>query len=216
MNKLDLTVQSREGTKSSGNRRALREGRLPSVIYGGGGEHTPRPVYLDRVEFEKLTAQIHTATIFNLKVDDGKSERAIIKMLQRDPVTDRVIHIDFIRVTDKPVVIRVPVVSVGIAPGTRRGGRLSPIERSLMVRCKPDDMPDKIEVNVTKLDLGGMIRVGDLTPPPGVEFTAPPRLVLFTMTTARGMKEEAETPGDAPDAAAGADKAAAKPAGKSA
>lgn len=209
MNKLDLNVQTREASKSRGNRRALREGRLPSVIYGGGADQGPRAVYLDRVEFEKLSAQVHTATIFNLKLNDGKSERVIIRMLQRDPVTDRVIHIDFVRVTDKPVEIKVPVVSVGIAAGTRRGGRLSPVERSLMVRCQAESMPDRIEVDVTRLDLGQSIRLGEQTPPAGVTFLGSERLVLFALTTARGMKDEDEKPAGAAAAAPEGEKAPA-------
>lgn len=139
--------------------KALRaEGLVPCVLYGGEVVvHFAAPV----AEFRKI---IYTPNVYmiNLQID-GKETMAIVQATQFNPVTDEVMHIDFLQISeDKPVKIDVPVKLEGFAKGIQQGGKLKLNLRTLRVKALSKDLPDFITLDVTNLGLGESTRVGDI------------------------------------------------------
>lgn len=141
--------------------KALRkEDKIPAVIYGG--ENT------DSIHFTVTNSDVrklvYTPEIFLIDLTiDNKAYKAILKDIQFDPVTDKILHIDFLHVFEKkPIVIDVPVVLDGLAEGVRAGGKLSLDLRKLKVKALYDNVPEQIHINVEKLALGKSIQVGEL------------------------------------------------------
>lgn len=141
--------------------KALRkEDKIPAVIYGG--EST------DSIHFTVTNSDVrklvYTPEIFLIDLTiDNKAYKAILKDIQFDPVTDKILHIDFLHVFEKkPIVIDVPVVLDGLAEGVRAGGKLSLDLRKLKVKALYDNVPEQIHINVEKLALGKSIQVGEL------------------------------------------------------
>ena len=140
--------------------KALRAtGTVPCVIYGAGENKN------FQVKMEDVRKLIYSPEIFVVNLDiDGKSCKAIMKELQFHPVTDRVLHIDFLQVSeDKEIVMNVPVKLQGLAEGVRLGGKLSQEMRSLKIKGLYTNIPEFLTVNVEKLGLGKTIQVRELS-----------------------------------------------------
>ncbi len=146
------------GKKASKNLR--KEEKIPCVLYGCGKENVNFVVKQSSVR--KL---IYTPEIFEVKlIISGKKYRAVIKELQFHPVTDAIMHIDFLEVDDvKPIVFKVPVKTEGLAVGVRAGGKLTLDSRRLAVRALCKDIPEFLTVNVENLEVGKSIKAGDLS-----------------------------------------------------
>lgn len=160
MKTFELKGSKREDLGKKATKALRVAGNIPAVIYGGDSKDAIHFVVTNS-DVRKL---IYTPEIFlvNLTID-GKSCKAILKDIQFHPVTDNILHIDFLQVTEKkPIVIDVPVVLDGLADGVRAGGKLSLDLRKLKVRAKYDKVPEKVHINVENLALGKSIQVGDL------------------------------------------------------
>ncbi|NCA78765.1 MAG: 50S ribosomal protein L25/general stress protein Ctc [Sphingobacteriia bacterium] len=173
------------GKKSS---KAARANELvPCVIYGG--EHS---MYFE-VKESDLRKLIYTPNIYvvNLNID-GKTTEAILKEIQFHPVSDRILHIDFLEVSDdKPIVMEVPVKLEGLAVGVRAGGKLGLEMRKLKVKALHKDIPELITINVENLELGKTIQVKSIKIDK-LEFLNAPDCVICSVKTtrvARGMEE---------------------------
>ncbi len=195
----------------TGNGRALRrEGLMPAILYGPGTESVPLSVNIS--EFEKALKNSKTRmaqTVFNLNTQNGKRS-AMVKELQRHPMTGAFLHADFYEVAmDRKVKVKVPVTTKGIAKGIDFGGMLQVIRRELDVRCFPNEIPNRIEIDVTELNVGDANHVKDLKPEGNIEIIEDAE---FTVLTLLGKKAEKETV--AAESAEGEDAAAAPAATK--
>ncbi|SMO35351.1 50S ribosomal protein L25/general stress protein Ctc [Solitalea koreensis] len=137
------------------------EGNVPAVLYGGK-EQTH---FL--VSAADLKPLIYTAEAMFVELDiDGVKKRAIVKDTQFHPVTDLLLHVDFLELfEDKLVAMELPIKLVGTSPGVRIGGKLNQKYRKLKVKGLPKDFIDAIEINIEKLELGKNIRVGEISLP---------------------------------------------------
>ncbi|MSU47465.1 MAG: 50S ribosomal protein L25 [Lacunisphaera sp.] len=171
MKKYQLTVTPREGTGRSASRRLRKAEKIPAILYG---KHTkPENVAIAAPEFTKLLKEIAgRATLIELKRDAGITALSFLQEIQRDPITDRYLHVDLHEVKEnEKMVINVTIHVVGEAYGVKtEGGILGTASHRLRIRCFPKDLPAFIEVNVTNLKVGGAIHVGELKPITGVEF----------------------------------------------
>jgi large subunit ribosomal protein L25 len=162
--------------------KAVRnEGRVPCVIYGSGEQHH---FSVKHVDMEKL---IYTPNVYMINLDiEGKAVKSIIQDIQYHPVTDRIVHVDFIELADdKKVKMNIPVNLVGRAPGVLNGGKLQQIYRKLKVVGYPKDMPDTIEVDINALKIGMAVRVRDISVD-GIELLNAPSAVVCSVKMARG------------------------------
>ena len=161
MKTFELKGEIREGFGKKAAKAYRREGLIPCVVYGGHDEQNLNFV----VKQGDVRSLIYTHEVFLVNLDLGKTKmQSIVKETQFHPVKDDVLHIDFLHVfEDKPVVIEIPVRLKGLAAGVRAGGKLSLDIRKLKVKALPSKLPQELEVDVTKLELGKSIQVGDLS-----------------------------------------------------
>jgi large subunit ribosomal protein L25 len=137
-----------------------REGRVPGVFY----LHNEKNIAID-VRALDLRPLIYTAEthIVDLRLSDGSREKCVLREVQFDPITDKVIHFDLqgLVMTEK-IRIEVPIVLEGSSPAVRAGGVLNHILHKIDVECLPGDMPEHISVDISTLGVGAMVTVGDL------------------------------------------------------
>lgn len=136
-----------------------RENLVPCVYYGNGVENTLFTV--SARDLEKIT---NTPNSYIIELDvDGKKQLAVLREIQYHPVTDKALHVDFFAVKeDKPVVIDIPVAISGNSIGVRQGGKLMVSTRKLKVSGMIKDLPDRLNIDITDLNLGKQIVAGDL------------------------------------------------------
>ena len=170
---LNASLRTDLGTGASRRLRRLGE-QLPGILYGG--EDAPQPVTLSANELTKAMQQeAFFSQIVNVRVD-GAEQQALVRDLQLHPVSEKVLHVDFLRVdADKPIHTRVPLhfVNEDKCVGVRTGG--GSIAHNLVdveVSCLPKDLPEFIEVDVVALEVGQALHLSDLSLPAGVMVVA--------------------------------------------
>ena len=212
-----LEAQPRE----RGNPRELRrKGLIPGVVYGPG---INVPVVFKQKDLEELLHKITRSSRIKLNLN-GQTLDTFIKEIQRDALTDRLIHIDLYKPpAAKPIKLRVPLVIRGEAKGRHAGGVLQQLREVIEIKGLPERIPEKIEINVTDLDIGDAIHasalkleeVEILTPPdsPLVTVVAPRKEEELAPAVAAAVPGAEAAPGEAVPAAEGAPAATAPEAG---
>jgi len=184
-----------------------KEFKVPCVVYGGKKQ-------IHFVAEEKVLMKImHTpvAHIFELSID-GQKHSTIVQDVQYHPVTDRMLHVDFMEIVpEKPVIIGIPIKVTGVAPGVLRGGRLVKKMRKLVVKALVQYLPDEIPLSIDGLEIGDSVKVSDMVME-NVSFLDAPSSVILGVRTARAVVEEI-VPGAEGAAAAIAAAPVAAPAG---
>lgn len=199
MSDLTIEVKKRERTGKGGSRESRRNGMIPGVVYGGGKESVP--IQLDRKTFvELMNKKVEGENpIFLLKLTDSGQERhAILRDLQRDPVSRMVIHLDFQRIDmTQKVHVTVPIELVGTAVGVKtEGGLIEFITRELKIEALPGDIPGHIDLDISELHVGQHIEARDVQLPQGVVLFDEPEKVIVTLghvrTEEKGAEDRAE------------------------
>jgi len=210
MKKVSLSGSLRENVGKKDAKMHRKEFKVPCVMYGGKEQ-------VHFVADEKALMKVmHTpvAHIFELSVG-GKKHQTIVQDVQYHPVTDRMLHVDFMEIIpEKPVTIGIPIKVTGTAPGVLRGGKLVKKMRKLVVKALVQYLPDELIVSIDGLEIGDSRKVSDMVLE-NVTFLDAPSSVILGVRTARAVVEEA-VPGAEGAAAAGAAApaaAAAAPAG---
>ena len=164
MKTYDLRTTQRNTFGKSSARALRRHGFIPAVLYGPSRESVPltiSPLDLDKIYKASGTERV----ILNLIIENGgtRNVTAVVKEVQASPVTGQYLHIDFHEISlNEEIVVNVSVEVTGRSKGVERGGLLQVVRYELEVSCLPTDMPDKIEIDVTSLDIGGSIHIGDI------------------------------------------------------
>ncbi|QIA08935.1 50S ribosomal protein L25/general stress protein Ctc [Draconibacterium halophilum] len=175
--------------KSLGKKDAKKlrlEEKAPAVLYG-----SDEPVHFS-VSFAELRQLVYTPSVYLIDLDiDGTVYKALMQDIQWHPVDEVVLHVDFLQINDdKSIKINVPVKVEGFAKGIKKGGKLNTTLRRLSVRALAANLPDTIDIDVTKLDIGETIKVGDLNLP-GVELLDPKSNVIVSVSITRAAKSAA-------------------------
>jgi large subunit ribosomal protein L25 len=209
---MEATLDSlkRESFGKNEARRLRAQGRIPAVLYGGqkAGE-SAEPIAVDpKVLMRILHSDSGLNTLISLNVN-GSSTRVLVKEYQVDPVTHKLLHVDFYRIAmDKVLTVTVPVVVKGEPKGVKQqGGVLDFVHRDVEVECLPADIPDKIEIDVSELLLNESIRVRDIAPNPKFKLLTEGDVMLVHVM----MPKVEEPEPTAVDAAAAATAAPAEP-----
>lgn len=158
MKSIALTGNKRAERGSSNANTLRKEEKVPCVIYGGKENiHFT----INEIAFSKI---INTHEVYFVDLDiDGTKIKTIIQDVQFHPVTDRVIHVDFLEVTDdKPIIVNLPVFTTGASKGVLNGGKLRMVTRKLKVKGLSSAIPEKIELDITNLKIGQSIKVADV------------------------------------------------------
>ena len=206
-----LEVRERAERGSAQVRRLRRQGLIPGVLYGSG--HEPRAITVPERDLRRaLTGSHGLHQILDVVLEGQKTAHAsILKDYQLDPVRGRVTHVDLQEVRlDRPIHATVAIDLVGDSAGVREGGVLSQAMREIAVEALPMEVPDRIELDVSGLAIGGALRISDLPALRGVVYLDDPETVVATVL--HQMREvEAEELPEGEEAAAGAE-AEAEPA----
>ncbi|MGC4069869.1 MAG: 50S ribosomal protein L25 [Polyangiaceae bacterium] len=205
LTKVAVTRRGEHGKSEAA--RLRREGQIPAVAYWKGEKALTMAVAPKQL-VEVLGSERGRNTVLELNVEGGESFPVLLADFQYHPVSRKLLHADFLRIAlDTPVDVDVPLITTGKCIGVTNGGTLHVVFRKLPVRCLPKDIPVKITLDITDLDVDGHIAVKDLPLAEGVSVRlAPTQTVVAVVTEAGGE-------GDAPAAAAAdAGKAAAAPA----
>lgn len=190
-----ITAQTRDEIGKGAARTARRGGRVPGILYGHGEESMALSV--DARELQKL---VSTISVDNTIVDldmDGESYKVLIRELQKHPFRDEFLHIDFFHVTmDEKIHVEIPILLTGVSTGVKnKGGVLDHQLRELEVYCLPGNIPEKVEIDVSELDIGDSVHVGDITLPDIEILTDLDRSVVAVLApTVIEEEEEEEEP----------------------
>ena len=187
-----LSAQKRENTGKGANRRSRQEDVIPGVFYSAIGDNIAIQIPLRALA--KVYAQVKRTTVFNLEIEDNGKKAiypALVWQVQRDPVKNSFTHIDFYGVDlDKPVKVTVPVEFTGTARGTKVGGKLETYREEVRLIAKPLEMPARVVVDVTPMDLGTTIHVADLALPEGVSAAYDANYAIVSVLIPGGTDEE--------------------------
>src|SRR5438270_9169296 len=164
-----LAAKTREKSGKGPARQLRMKGLIPAVCYGPYDK--PLHVAIDPEAIKKAIATPHKFnTVIKLQID-GETRTVLFKDFEKDPVGGEILHADFLEVRmDKDVVVNVPVILIGKPVGVTEGGILQQVARTLPVLCKPSDIPEKIEVDVSNLAIAESLHIKDVKAPAGVQF----------------------------------------------
>lgn len=187
MAEVTLEVERRETTGKEVAKKLRREGRVPAVVYGA--HRDPVAITVDRKAVSELIqkGEHGIRSVFLLKMAGTDQQRhAMIKEVTIDPISRKMMHIDFVRVLmDEKVRVTIPVHLNGTAFGVKEGGLLDWQIREIHIECFPNAIPDSIEVDVAPLGVHDYLRVKDLTAGEGVKVLDDPERVVVGVTVAR-------------------------------
>jgi len=170
-----LTAEGRSDVGKGASRRLRRlSGRIPGIVYGGGNAAVP--ITLSENELGKaMQSESFFSQILNVKIDGG-DQQAVVRDVQRHPATERVQHIDFLRIrADRVIQVSVPIhflnedICVGVKTG---GGNIQHSMTELEVSCLPADLPEFVELDMAEFDIGDIAHISDIKLPEGVTSVA--------------------------------------------
>ncbi|SIO08828.1 50S ribosomal protein L25/general stress protein Ctc [Vannielia litorea] len=186
----DLIAEARTGTGKGAARQARRDGMVPGIVYGGGAD----PVAIN-LPFNKLLTTLRAgrfmSTLFNLKVEGQEDVRVICRGVQRDVVKDLPVHVDFMRLKRTSRVnlfIPVEFENEGAAPGLKKGGVLNAVRPEVELMVTAGDIPEKLVVDLTGLDIGDTVTISSITLPQGTRPTIDRDFVIANISAPSGLR----------------------------
>lgn len=195
----NLAVEPRERAGKGSSRAARRAGRIPAVVYGD--KKAPEMITIARNELVRLMSRgTFLTSLFEIELN-GKKQRVLPRDLQLDPVYDKPLHVDFLRLSKgATVVIEVPVQFTGEdeCPGLKRGGVLNVVRHTIECTCPAEAIPDRLQVSLVGLEINDSIHISGITMPEGVEPTIADRdFTVATVVAPSGLKTEEEEAAEA-------------------
>ncbi len=184
MKSIAISGSRRENVGKRDAKELRYEGKVPAVLYGGA----------DQIHFAVSAADlkglVYTPDVHFVDIDvEGTKAKAILQDIQFHPLTEQILHVDFLRLNDtKPFVMEIPVKLTGTSPGVKMGGKLIQKLRKLRVKAFPKDMPQYVEVPMESLELGKSVRVGELNFP-NFQITNNADDTLVSVVMSRALKQ---------------------------
>jgi len=170
------------------SKKLRNEGQVPCVIYSKGKD----PSHLS-VNYNELRKIIYSPNVYILNVNIGeKAYNTIIRDIQFHPLSDNILHVDFLELTENELVsLEIPVQLNGNSIGVRNGGTLNLVMRKLLIKSLPKNLPDVIDIDITDLKIGSSIRISDIKNE-SYQFLQPENGVIVSVKTSRNVAEEQE------------------------
>ena len=192
-----LRVKPRKRIGKSGAREVRKEGNIPAILYGQGEDPVPLVVSPDELR-RALSNSAGINTILELEIDDSEvpeKKFSMVQEIQRDPLKNRVIHLDFLAIDmKKSVRVKVPVNTQGRSEGERRGGKLEKLMRTIDLECLPGDIPDSIEIDVSDLEMGDFVDINGISFGEGVAPLRSESEKVVQVVAQRAQEEEVDEP----------------------
>ena len=192
MKEINVAGKKREGLGKKASKLLRKEGLVPCNLYGEAREEGKPVAKAFACTVAELRKAVYTPNVYIVNLDiEGEAHKAVIKELQFHPVTDALLHVDFYEVNDeKPITIGIPVKLNGLAQGVRDGGKINLSIRKINVTAPYKQIPEQLEIDVTDLQLGKSIKVGQLSFE-GIEIATSPEVVVCSVKTTRASKSAA-------------------------
>jgi len=187
-----LQFQSRKIGSHGDLQDVRRSQRIPAVVYGGNGEN--QSISVDLKEFVTLWNKIKSeATLVDLKDEENKGHKVLVRDIQKDPVKDTILHIDFQEVFEsRPIRTKTAIRYVGESPGIRNeGGTLDASHHTIKVECLPGNLPASVEISLDDMHVGDRKHVSDLPALEGVKYLENKDVVLVTIAGSKRKASEA-------------------------
>ena len=190
MQQVRLEAQKRETAGKGAARGMRRAGNLPGVLYGRKNEVIP--IQINSRRFQDFLHNYGANAFINLEIADHGTENVMVKEIQRDPVSNQLLHTDLLRISmDEPITSAATIVLVGSAPGIQEGGILEFPHRELTLHCLPALLPEEIEVDISELDIDDRLSVEDISLPEEIEILDDPNTRIVAIVPPR-IEEEPE------------------------
>ena len=173
MNEFEVVARPRDALGTGASRRLRREGRVPGVLYGGGRDAVAISMEENHIS-RQLANEAFAAHVLTVKTG-GEESQAVLKSVQRDPVTNRPAHMDFQRISaESELHMKVPLhfMNEEACKGKKAGGIITHLLVEVEVGCLPKNLPEYIEVDMAALDVGGSVHLSELVLPEGVRLMA--------------------------------------------
>ncbi|MGC8494307.1 MAG: 50S ribosomal protein L25 [Syntrophobacteraceae bacterium] len=192
---LELEAVQRQRTGKGGARSVRRDQMVPAVLYGPKTPSTPLSV--SSAVLEKFLRETRSESkLINLKVEGGEPRQVLIREIQTHPFRRRFLHVDFYEVPlDQEITVEVTVELVGDSIGVQKGGELNLIQRTLAVRCLPNQIPESIRIDISKLDLGDVLHVEELVAESSYVFDDAPSTGVVSIESPESAAPAAEGSG---------------------
>jgi large subunit ribosomal protein L25 len=191
MEQARLEVQLREGKGKGAARATRRAGFVPAIVYGHKIE--PSAIRLPERTLRRFLLTQGENVIINMNLGEGEDETVIVKEIQIDPVTRQILHADFMRVSlEERIITHIPINLVGTAPGVVAGGVQEFPLRELQVECQVGLLPEHIEVDISSLEIGDQICVGDVKPEVEMVVLDDPTTIVITIAAPSVLEVEEE------------------------
>ncbi len=183
-----MKASSRSETRTKGAKAVRAAGKIPAVVYGGD------TVSHVSIEFNELRHAIYTPEFKLIDLEmDGKTVSCIVKDIQFHPVTEEVVHVDFLQlIPGKSIKVEVPVRFEGVSPGIREGGKLTQKLRRIAIKTTPEHLVDELVIDISELMLGFSVRVSDAIVGEGIEVLNTPNIPVASVEVPRALKTEEE------------------------
>ncbi len=195
MEKVTLAAKVRKTISKAARSQSRQSGNVPGIYYAKNVDPIAVEVFENSINPLVFTAETH---LISLQLDNGQSYDCVIKDVQFDPVTDRIVHFDLLGLSaTQTIELEIPVALHGSAVGVKDGGLLQQVLHKLQIECLPQDIPQHIDIDITNLKNGAAIHVGDLKFE-GITFLSPKDAVVVTVVTPRADKAGADELGEGP------------------
>jgi large subunit ribosomal protein L25 len=194
MEQYTLSAQVRNQTGTQPVKKIRNENQIPAVFYGP--KSNPTPLTIDYADLEKIIKDAGGENmIIGLEINKTdntlEKKQVMLKELQVDPIKDRYIHADFYEIRmDQELVLDIPVALLNTPKGVKEGGILQHIRRELTVSCLPDKIVEQLELDVSELDIGDTLHIGDIKLPEGIKAVDEENLTVATVIAPIAPEEE--------------------------
>ncbi len=193
MEEIRLKAEGRVQGGKNVARRLRKEGIIPAILYGKDVE--PLPLRISAKEWKAIQRHVKSNTIIKMDLKrngDAEERPVMLKDLQKAVLSDAVLHIDFLQVSmERAVQVEVPIHLVGAPVGVAKGGVIEQHLRTIMVESLPGQIPEKIDVDISALDIGDSVHVNEISLP-GIKLLAPPDVAVVGVTPPQAEEKAAE------------------------
>lgn len=178
-----IKAEKREKTGTGESRRLRHAGRIPAVVYGSGENQS---LTLDRHQFTLMIRDHGSNFIGDLIVDGAPVQKVLVKDVQYHPFNGDILHVDFVAVSmDEMLQVSLPIELVGEAAGVAAGGVMEQVLNEVEIECLPGNMVETIALDVSDMQIGDTLTVGDIKMPEGVKGVGDPDLVVVSVAPPR-------------------------------
>lgn len=199
MAEVGLPAEIRSGRGKGVARKLRAQGKVPAVLYGKGIDSVPLAVDA-RALAQTFSTEAGRNVLIDLKLD-GDTYLTLARQLDRDPLRGDIVHVDFLKIDrNQTIVVQVPVHFEGDATGVKQGGVLEHHLWQIEVECLPNNVPANLMIDVSDLDIGGIVRVADVAAPDGVTFLSSEEEVIVSCVVPQAPKAEEEVAAEAAEA----------------